>query len=297
MPPRTASHRSSSRWYNAVRANACGCAATGLAILASHTCCANSYVCEGSGCCDAPCGPGEDCRQTPLGALVPRWWPRDSCEQLIAAKHDASILCAQALQPYEACGLTESFACGYGLACVAESITYAHCAPICSWSFKDEFLHLKAVAAGCKHNPQDGQRGIMNHDAADEYVPVGKVLYVTDEIVVPACVAKRNLAQIDNADLDRTEVAVGFRDGGTRADQLGGAALGSAVGVLEKARRLLDPQNPATRPNSAANAAAEATPAGTPSLAAHSQASRGELAAQVIGLNLQFHEVRPNAFD
>lgn len=269
------------------------CAAAGLAIVTHCVGSALAYKCEGAGCCDAHCPRGEDCRQIASGALVPRWWPHNSCGAMIAAHYDATIPCSQALQPFEACGLDVPHACGYGLACVAESITYAHCAPICSWSFKDEFLHLEAVAAGCQHDPNDGQRGIMNHDVAGEYIPVGKVVWVTDSIVEPACVSLRNLAHLHKD----TAAPRGGPDAAMRSQGTRGGASKGAGGVLGTARRLLDPRaaveddEAGQRPGPLA-APEAASPQGASRMNAYSRTARGDLAAQVVALNLQFNEVR-----
>jgi hypothetical protein len=190
-----------------------------VALLALGACqCARlvqAYECEGAGCCDAECVSGDDCRLTAAGVKVPRWWPKDSCDEKVAEEYDPDIPCSRALQPFEPCGTGEDFACGYGLACVAESITYAQCAPICGRAFHDEFLHLKGVAAGCK---VDGQHGAVNHDAAGEVIPVGKVVQTPDGIAVPECIAAANLATVgaqQQADGASTDVDSG--DGGPTA--------------------------------------------------------------------------------
>jgi hypothetical protein len=147
-----------------------------------------AYKCEGSGCCDTTCS-GKDCRVTASGASVPRWWPNDSCPDLVSDKYDARIPCSEALEPFHECGGNTPFACGYGLACVAETITYAHCAPICDPHFSDELLHVDSIAAGCTF---DGQQGSFNLDSLGERVPVGEVTLVNGSIAVPACIARTN---------------------------------------------------------------------------------------------------------
>jgi hypothetical protein len=152
-----------------------------------------AYSCEGSGCCNTTC-IGKDCRLLTSGVSVPRWWPKGSCSDLVSHNYDALIPCSKGLGPFDECGGNVPFACGYGLACVAETITYAHCAPICDPHFSDELLHVDSVAAGCT---LDGQRGSFNFDSLAERVPVGDVTLVNGSIAVPACIVDKNLYSSD----------------------------------------------------------------------------------------------------
>lgn len=148
-----------------------------------------AYTCEGPGCCHATCGGGESCRETAAGP-VPSWWRKDSCADLVSHNYDASIACSAAAAPGDPCGGDEPFACGYGLACVAETITAAHCAPLCDEHFADALLHADSVAAGCT---LDVPRASFNNAIPGERVPVGDVTIIDGNIAVPACVADRNL--------------------------------------------------------------------------------------------------------
>ena len=164
-----------------------------------------SYKCSGEGCCDARCEGAQHCRSTDTGTKVPKWWPHDSCAAKLLEGYNASIPCHEALQPFEPCGEPDSHACGYGLACVAESITYAQCVPICASAFHDELLHRESVAAGCK---REWQHGDVNHDKAGEFVPVGNVVDVGEGIAVPECMRDMNLAATTSAGLKtRTQQA------------------------------------------------------------------------------------------
>lgn len=72
---------------------------------------AAGYTCTGASCC---------------GAAYQPWWPADSCADKASRRYDASIPCSKALEPHAACGLTDApFACGYGLACVPQTVFYA----------------------------------------------------------------------------------------------------------------------------------------------------------------------------
>ena len=95
------------------------------------------YTCAaGRGCCDFTCETGENCvLAAGSGLFIPSWWLTsagfESCAQKVSRNYDFSTKCSQALPVYATCGLKQRFACGYGLACVAKSISYAQCLPVC----------------------------------------------------------------------------------------------------------------------------------------------------------------------
>ena len=170
------------RWRNA-------CLAAAIALAACLCGGALAYDCEGPGCCHATCGGNESCRKTEAGP-VPSWWPKDSCADLVAHNYDATIACSAAAAPGDPCGGDEPFACGYGLVCVAETITAAHCAPVCDEHYADTLLHADSVAAGCM---LDVPRTSYNDAVPGERVPVGDVSVVNGTVAVPTCVLNRNL--------------------------------------------------------------------------------------------------------
>jgi hypothetical protein len=94
------------------------------------------YNCNvGRGCCDYTC-EGADCILGPgSGLFIPNWWLTsagfESCVTKVAQQYDVTIPCSKALPVWAECGLAKNFACGYGLACVAKSISFAQCLPIC----------------------------------------------------------------------------------------------------------------------------------------------------------------------
>jgi hypothetical protein len=133
------------------------------------------YVCDGDSCCDWECYGNEwECCENP-SALGPRsircWWPTAAagfvtCEDKVKSNYDISIKCSEALQAYQSCGLDSAHACGYGLACVAQTITYAECRPLCGDTAPKSF-YRSILSAGCSN---DGQTGTLNTDAGVTYM-------------------------------------------------------------------------------------------------------------------------------
>lgn len=169
------------------------------ALLAAHTLAGAAYECEGDHCCDHVC-TGAKCRTTPAGASVPTSWPSDSCTELVASNYDATTLCSQALAAFEPCALDQPHACGYGLACIAESITSAICVPVCAPAFSDELLHVDSAAAGCV---RDGQYGSAYIDDTGARTPVGRVRVSSHGIAVPGCLPEQELANVSGSRLAR----------------------------------------------------------------------------------------------
>jgi hypothetical protein len=136
---------------------------------------AAQYVCDGDSCCDWECYGNEwECCENP-SALGPRsircWWPTAAagfvtCEDKVKSNYDISIKCSEALQAYQSCGLDSAHACGYGLACVAQTITYAECRPLCGDTAPKSF-YRSILSAGCSN---DGQTGTLNTDAGVTYM-------------------------------------------------------------------------------------------------------------------------------
>lgn len=138
--------------------------------------------------CECPGNEWECCENpTPYGPRSTRcWWSGSAagyptCEEKISAHYDTSIMCSEALHAYADCGLDIPHACGYGLACVAQTITYSQCRPLCGETAPKSF-YTSVLAAGCSN---DGQAGTRNTDAPfDVFVgattEVGGVSY-------PAC--------------------------------------------------------------------------------------------------------------
>jgi hypothetical protein len=155
-----------------------------------------AYSCEGSGCCDYVC-KGGSCSRSVAGVAYPTWWEQvgwTSCKEKLTAHYNATIKCSEALAPYATCGLTESYACGYGLACVAQSINHAQCLPLCGSSYPKSLadaalvrFDLSEVASGCT---LDGQSGATN-SAAGYSVSVGNVELV-GSTAVPKCIRTQN---------------------------------------------------------------------------------------------------------
>jgi hypothetical protein len=133
---------------------------------------AATYKCDGDTCCDWECYGNEwECCENP-STWGPRaircWWNGagagfPTCEDKIARHYDTSIKCSEALQAYQDCGLDTAHACGYGLACVAQTITYAQCRPLCGEAAPTSF-YTSVLAAGCSN---DGQAGTSNPDAGE----------------------------------------------------------------------------------------------------------------------------------
>jgi hypothetical protein len=97
-----------------------------------------------------------------------------------------------ALQAYDDCGLHDSYACGYGLACVAQTITYGQCRPLCGETAPESF-YTKVIAAGCTN---DGQSGTVNSDASfGRDVFVGGVVEVGG-VSYPECALNNNMALV-----------------------------------------------------------------------------------------------------
>lgn len=80
----------------------------------------------------------------------------------VASYYDRTIPCSEALGVNQVCGGRSRFACGYGLACVAQNINVARCRPVCGIGLDAPQLantYLGQVASGCT---VDGQSGTMN---------------------------------------------------------------------------------------------------------------------------------------
>ena len=198
---------------------------------------ASAYTCEGTGCCNYVCGSdGSDasgCMRNSAGASIPKWWMDnrngwESCLDKISANYDTATPCSKAIRPEYPCGTKDSFACGYGLACVPQTISYAQCIPICGSRYaaggrKAEALEgfdVSKVTAGCT---LDGQSGTMNPDAGYK-LDVGEVIS-ENGIALPKCVA----ATAVNADAPRTPTAsVSSDDGSTAGPILVNTPPGSA---------------------------------------------------------------------
>jgi hypothetical protein len=87
---------------------------------------ASSYSCKGSTCCDLQC-LGPSCAQV-NGKSIPLWWQREgwsSCDERVSKHYDPTIPCSEGIRAFQPCGFNEPHACGYGLACVAQSISYS----------------------------------------------------------------------------------------------------------------------------------------------------------------------------
>lgn len=236
-------------------------AACMLAILSMTT--AAAYECQGLGCCTAVCQGDEPCRQLPSGDLVFTWWPHPSCANLVSANYDPEIPCSEALEAHEPCGLDNSFACGLGLACVAESITSALCEPVCAPGFSDDLLYTDAVAGGCTIDTTAAAAAT----AAPSSKSNGETILTQGNVAVPACLLGRNLA-IDAKPVRYTNVAQ------RAAAQEQVLTMDSDFEMDLKASH-----------DQSIHGAADTSPDGSEQLA------RNQLAAQLIGLNLLFFEV------
>ena len=185
----------------------------------------SAYTCEGTGCCNYVCGSDESdasgCMRNSAGASVPKWWMDnrngwESCLDKISASYDTATPCSKAIRPEYPCGTKDSFACGYGLACVPQTISYAQCIPICGSRYaaggrKAEALEgfdVSKVTAGCT---LDGQSGTTNPDAGYK-LDVGEVIS-ENGIALPKCVA----ATAVNIDTPRTPAASVSSGGGSAA--------------------------------------------------------------------------------
>lgn len=188
---------------------------------------------------------------------------------LVSANYDTTIQCSQAVGKHEPCGLDKPFACGLGLACVAESITHALCEPVCAPGFSDKLLYTEAAAAGCTIDTTDST-------ALTRIKDVGKLVLLEgthSNVAVPKCLVDRNLA-VDSKPFTHANVA---------------QRAAAQAALAQEADFEMDLKGVSVQ---SSNAAAEMrhtddmTPDGSDQLA------RSQFAAQLIGLNLLFFEVR-----
>lgn len=175
----------------------------GVALLTFMAACsqpAAAYTCQGTGCCnyvcdDADSGDVKRCMQNTAGASIPKWWKDDlngweSCQEKIAANYNTATPCSQAIRPDFACGLKDDHACGYGLACVAQTIAWAQCIPVCGDRYTGrravalEGFDVSKVTTGCT---LDGQSGTVNPDSGYN-VDVGDIV-IRNGVAIPKCVA------------------------------------------------------------------------------------------------------------
>jgi hypothetical protein len=159
---------------------------------------ATAYTCDGADCCNYKC-TDINCSLSVTGKSYPEWWKQtgfESCDHKISKYYDPSIQCSQALKPFEDCGLTQPHACGYGLACIPQSISYASCIPVCGDLYPRGLMdaalepyYLEKVSTGCTLN---GQSGETNTEAGYS-LSVGPVV-LSGRFAVPQCIGSLNLA-------------------------------------------------------------------------------------------------------
>ena len=149
------------------RSNLDDCAAPAWSTLLAAVLCltlistsaVTAYSCDGTGCCNHVCDPEQLACDTSTSVSIPKWWLDEkngweSCAAKVSTHYDSATLCSRGIRPDYQCGLKESFACGYGLACVPQTIAYAQCIPICGSRYVFLFSHAHPLQAStCKLQP------------------------------------------------------------------------------------------------------------------------------------------------